>query len=93
MAIPAFNKVRATSQKNVVTNNLRQISSAADQYFLETGFTTVAYTDLVGSGKYISQLNKAGSEDYAAAFGTITLGYTSLTISVPALAASVGYDH
>ena len=32
MAIPAFNKVRATSQDKAVTNNLRQFASAAPVY-------------------------------------------------------------
>lgn len=37
MAIPAFNKVRETSQDKAVTNNLRQIASAAQQYMLDEG--------------------------------------------------------
>jgi type IV pilus assembly protein PilA len=41
MAIPAFQKVRSNAQNKAVTNNLRQLSSAADQYYLESGNTTV----------------------------------------------------
>ena len=47
MAIPAFQKVRETSQTKAITNNLRQLASAADQYFLENGVTEVAQTELV----------------------------------------------
>lgn len=46
MAIPAFQKVRATSQDKTVTNNLRQIASAAQQYMLEQGVSTVTVTNL-----------------------------------------------
>lgn len=54
MAIPAFNKVRETSQAKTCVNNLRQIASASDQYFLENGGqTTVALTALVGVNEYI----------------------------------------
>jgi len=52
MAIPAFQKVRETSQKKTMINNLRQLASGADQYFLEEGLTTVASASLVGSASY-----------------------------------------
>ena len=48
-----------------VLNNLRQISGAADQYFLETGKTTVTLSDLVGPTKYIKQLVSVDGESYA----------------------------
>jgi len=43
MAIPAFQKVRETSQKKTMINNLRQIASGADQYFLEEGKRPLAW--------------------------------------------------
>jgi type IV pilus assembly protein PilA len=64
MAIPAFQKVRAASQEKTVLNNLRQLSSAAQQYFLENGVATVAYADLVGSDKYIKTINLVAGETY-----------------------------
>lgn len=66
MAIPAFQKVRTNSQQKMVLNNLRQLSAARDQYFLETGKTTCTYADLVGPGpdKYIRQLKPVAGEDY-----------------------------
>jgi type IV pilus assembly protein PilA len=64
MAIPAFQKVRATSQEKAITNNLRQIGSAAQQYFLEEGVTQVSLTSLVGTGKYINQIETVASETY-----------------------------
>ena len=65
MAIPAFQKVRATSQQKAITNNLRQIASAAQQYMLETGNTTVSvYDSLVGDGNYISTVEKVAGEAY-----------------------------
>jgi type IV pilus assembly protein PilA len=67
MAIPAFQKVRANSQDKAVTNNLRQLSAAADQYFLEFGFTTVQSSDLVGTDsttKYIKAIQTVAGETY-----------------------------
>ena len=65
MAVPAFQKVRSTSQTKTITNNLRQLASAADQYFLENGVTTVASADLVGAGEYIKAVNQVADEVYS----------------------------
>lgn len=46
MAIPAFQKVRETSLEKMMHNNARQISSAAEQYRLETGAQIVEFEDL-----------------------------------------------
>ena len=64
MAIPAFQKVRQSSQDKTVLNNARQLSAAADQYFLENGVSTAASTDLVGSDKYVKAVNTAAKEMY-----------------------------
>jgi type IV pilus assembly protein PilA len=64
MAIPAFNKVRQTSQQKAVLNNLRQLSGAAEQFFMETGRKSATYNDLVGPNKYISELRQIAGEDY-----------------------------
>lgn len=54
MAIPAFNKVRQVSQSKTCVNNLRQIVSAKDQYFLEYGQeSTVALIYLIDPDGYI----------------------------------------
>jgi type IV pilus assembly protein PilA len=77
MAIPAFQKVRQSSQDKAVLNNARQLSAAADQYFLENGVSTVASTDLVGSDKYVKAVNTVAGESYPANFTqgiTITIG-------------------
>ena len=64
MAIPAFQKVRATSQDKTVLNNLRQLASAGQQYMLETGSTTAPYASLVGAGLWISTIEDVGGEVY-----------------------------
>lgn len=68
MAIPAFQKVRASSQDKAVLNNLRQLSSAADQYFLENGVSQVASSSLVGtnSSNYVKAIQTVANESYAA---------------------------
>ena len=66
IAIPAFQKVRRASQDSAVTNNLRQLSGAANQYFLERGFSSVALDELVGqnSSQYIRTLSAVAGEAY-----------------------------
>ena len=64
MAIPAFQKVRSSSQEKAVMNNLRQLSAAADQYYLENGVTTVSLNALVGPDKYVRRLQPVMGEDY-----------------------------
>jgi type IV pilus assembly protein PilA len=66
MAIPAFQKVRSSSQDKAVLNNLRQLSSAADQYFLEKGVSQVTSAILVGtnSSQYIKAIQTVAQESY-----------------------------
>ncbi|HMD59833.1 MAG TPA: hypothetical protein VKG78_00285 [Opitutaceae bacterium] len=67
MAIPAFQKVRVNSQTMAVTNNLRMLAAAADQYYLEHGASSPpTYDDLVGPDKMIKALVPVAGEDYRA---------------------------
>jgi type IV pilus assembly protein PilA len=66
MAIPAFQKVRQASQDKAITNNLRQLGAAADQYYLENGVDSVTYGKLVGPDKYIKQIKPVAGENYRA---------------------------
>ncbi len=81
MAIPAFQKVRATSQDKAVLNNLRQFASAAQQYMLETGATSANYTQLVGTGKWINAIDAVGTETYTGL--TVGTNTTQLTLVSP----------
>jgi competence protein ComGC len=65
MAIPAFQKVRVASQEKAILNNLRILSSAADQYYLEHDTKSATYDDLVGPGKYVSKIISVMGEDYS----------------------------
>src|SRR5688500_11046504 len=73
MAIPAFQKVRASSQDKAVTNNARQLSGAADQSSLEYGVKSVAHSMLIGTNSYVNNLQTAASEPYPT---TYTQGLT-----------------
>jgi type IV pilus assembly protein PilA len=61
MAIPAFQKVRTESVKKTVVNDGRLIGSAAQQYFMEYGTTSVDEDDIVGEGLYVESLSKGVS--------------------------------
>jgi type IV pilus assembly protein PilA len=71
MAIPAFQKVRKTSQDKTILNNLRQLSAAAQQYFLENGVATANYSMLVGTDtdRYIKSIHPVRSETYPPTYG------------------------
>lgn len=64
MAIPAFQEVREKSRETAVLNNLRQISSASEQYFLEYGVDEVAIEKLIGPDAYIRDLESYAGESY-----------------------------
>lgn len=82
MAIPAFQKVRRTSQEKTILNNLRQLNAAAQQYFLEatSGATTVGFTNLVGPGTdmYIKSVQPVRGEVYS----SMTIAATATHLSV-----------
>jgi type IV pilus assembly protein PilA len=65
-AVQGFKKVRETALQRAILNNLRQISAAADQYFLENGVNEVAVRDLVGPDKFIKSLTSVDGEKYDA---------------------------
>ncbi|MCX6949982.1 MAG: pilus assembly protein [Opitutae bacterium] len=87
MAIPAFQKVSRSSQDKAVLNNARQLSAAADQYFLENGITTVASLSLIGATNYVKALNTVARETYPTNY---TQGVT-ITISGLAGARTITY--
>ena len=87
MAIPAFQKVRQSSQDKAVLNNARQLSAASEQYFLEAGVTFASYNQLVGATNYIKNINTVASETYPASY---TSG-TTLTVSNVAGARTITY--
>jgi hypothetical protein len=60
-----------------VFNNARQLSAAADQYYLENGVTTVGLNDLVGATNYVKAINTVANEIYPSTYTqgiTITIG-------------------
>ena len=88
MAIPAFQKVRQSSQDKAVLNNARQLSAAADQYYLENGVSTVASANLVGATNYVKVVNTVASETYPT---NLTQGIT-ITIAGIAGVRTVTYS-
>ncbi|MEO0509717.1 MAG: prepilin-type N-terminal cleavage/methylation domain-containing protein [Verrucomicrobiota bacterium] len=88
MAIPAFQKVRETSQKKTIINNLRQIASGADQYFLEEGLTKVTVADITGGDQYIKSLKKVSDETYPV---SVLSTDTVLTAAGAVVSASIAF--
>jgi len=82
MAIPAFNKVRYTSRYKAIVNNLRQISSGAQQYMLEQGSSAVSETQLEGTSSfnYVRPIAIVNGETYST-LTNITSATTQLSVS------------
>lgn len=64
IAIPGFQKIRASSQEKAVLNNARQMAAAADQYYLQNGAGFVNSSSLVGPSNYVKSLVTIASETY-----------------------------
>jgi type IV pilus assembly protein PilA len=76
LALPGWQRVRKVAQDKAVLNNARQLSGAADQYYLETGGNYADLASLVGSSNYVKVLNTVAAETYPAFFSqgiTITI--------------------
>jgi len=77
MAVPAFNKARQTATEKTILNDLRQLSAAADQYFLENGgIAEVPVTKL--KSEYVKTLNTSRSGE----IWPTTISRTATTITV-----------
>jgi type IV pilus assembly protein PilA len=79
IAIPAFQKVRTSTQDKAVLNNARQLAAAADQYFLETGALFASYSDLIGATNYVKSISTVAQETYPANY---TQGVTITIVGV-----------
>ena len=64
LAIPAFQQVRASAQDKAVLNNARQMSAAAEQYYMDYGVSIVPSVNLVGLTNYVKALNTVAGEHY-----------------------------
>ena len=79
MAIPAFQKVRASSQDNAVLNNLRQIAQAANTYLLENGVATVSVASLTPT--YMASIKQVASEIYPTSVDTASVSISATSIA------------
>ena len=68
LALPAFQKVRMSSQDTSILNNARQLGAAADQYFLEQGVSTAEISSLVGPDAYVKAISTVANENYPEIF-------------------------
>ena len=88
MAVPGFQKIRVASQDKAVLNNARQLSSAAEQYYHESGFDYVDVTSLVGATLYVKSLNLVARETYP----TTLYAASPLTVTGVAGARTITYS-
>jgi tetratricopeptide (TPR) repeat protein len=64
-----FLNVRRSSEDKAIIGNLRQLSAAVDQFYLESGFRVfVAYNDIVGTHKLMNCVDPVAGEDYRTLF-------------------------
>ena len=89
LALPGWQKIRRAAQDKAVLNNARQLSGAANQYYLETGGQTVDIINLVGVTNYIKSLNTVAAETYPS---ILTQGATITVLGV-AGSRTITYTH
>lgn len=78
IAVPAFNQARTQAQQNSIMENLRVISSAAQQYFITNGSATSVTTDDL-TPSFLNQLPvSVAGESYSG----MTINATDTSISV-----------
>lgn len=68
IAVPGFRMIEAQSQDKKVLNNARQLSGAAEQYYLEHRVSWVSAGNLIGSTNYVKALSLVANETYPYAF-------------------------
>jgi type IV pilus assembly protein PilA len=83
----SIQKARRHSQEETVLCMARQLSAAADQYFLENSVSTARFDQLVGSSNYLRAIAYVAGETYP---DTYTQGVT-LTIRGVAGTRTVTY--
>ena len=54
----------STAERQSIMNNLRQLTAAADQYYIHTGKTTVTLDELVGPTGYVKRIDLVVGENY-----------------------------
>ena len=64
VALIGYRKVRQSSEDKGVLCVVRQLSAAADQYYLENGVSTVELRQLVGATNYVKAVNTVAGESY-----------------------------
>lgn len=93
MAIPAFQKVRRSSTKSTMSNDIKQLAGAANQYFMEFGVSSVAYSQLVNKDNdtkagYLKELSKG----VVCGDTTINMGSTQkITLTHPNFGTLAGF--
>jgi type IV pilus assembly protein PilA len=64
LALPAFLRVRVSSQDKAVMSNARQLAAAADQYMMEFGVTQAQSIRLIGATSYVKSFGMVARETY-----------------------------
>ncbi len=82
MAIPAFRRVTVASQDKAVLNNARQLGAAADQYFLQSGASTVSVAELLGPTSYMISPASVAFRNHVMALSQYTGGSEEREISI-----------
>jgi type IV pilus assembly protein PilA len=88
LGIPAFQRVRETSQDKAVFSNARQLAAAADQYMMEYGVTQAQRIRLLGATSYVKSFGTVAHESYP---DWITQGVT-ITITGVANQRTITYS-
>lgn len=62
--VPRLKQILESITRIKISNNLRQLSSAVDQFLLENGVVRAKLSDIIGDDKYLKQLKQIDGEQY-----------------------------
>ena len=96
MAIPAFQKVRQSSIEKTLTNDAKQIASAANQYFMETGTSTISVavntSGIVSSDPLSSYVHQISRGNIFSATITAGLSFSGSNQALPSTSQTLTFS-
>jgi type IV pilus assembly protein PilA len=88
LAIPVISAFGNRSKERMILQNLRLLSDAAQVYFMESMTNEARFTDLVGEGRFIRNLDPVAGEEYP----LIILYEDTVIVATGSIIGDIAYD-
>lgn len=88
IAIPVISAFGNRAKERMILQNLRLLSDAAQIYFMESMANEARFTDLVGEGRFIRNLEPVAGEEYPATI----LYEDTIIVATGSIIGDITYD-